>query len=145
MQSEKPKITHARKEGRILIVDDDALILESLQEFLETLGYRTLSAKDGEVAVEILETDKVDIVLTDLILPSMHGISLLKIAKGLMPDRPVVVMTGYGRRLAQEAVDAGADSSLLKPFPLAELQKALPGALRTEQPLRLVLDRRPFL
>lgn len=109
----------------ILIVDDDALILESLQEFLETLGYKVLSAGDGEMAVELLETESIDIVLTDLILPSMHGISLLRIAKGLSPERPVVVMTGYGRRLAEEAVNAGADSFLLKPFSLAELQKVM--------------------
>ena len=109
----------------VLIVDDDALILESLQEFLETLGYKVLSAGDGEMAVELLETESVDIVLTDLILPSMHGISLLRIAKGLSPERPVVVMTGYGRRLAEEAVNAGANSFLLKPFSLAELQKVM--------------------
>jgi len=115
----------AEDKKAVLIVDDDVLILESLQEFLESLGYVVLSAGDGEGAVELLETENVDIVLTDLILPSMHGISLLKIAKGLSPDRPVVVMTGYGERLAQEAVSAGADSFLLKPFSLAEVQKVL--------------------
>jgi CheY-like chemotaxis protein len=105
----------AENKKTILVVDDDPVILETLQEFLKSLGYVVLSAGDGEKAVELLETAKVDILLTDLILPSMHGISLLKIAKGLSPDRPVVVMTGYGERLAQEAVSAGADSFLLKP------------------------------
>jgi len=109
----------------VLIVDSDALVAESVQEFLKTLGYRVLSASDGDSAVKLLESDKVHLVLTDVILPSMHGISLLKIAKGLSPDRPVVVMSGYGRRLADEAVSAGADSYLLKPFPLAELQRML--------------------
>ena len=119
----------AENKKTVLIVDDNAGILKSLQEFLMTLGHVVLSAEDGERAVELLETARVDLLLTDLDLPKMHGISVLKIAKGLSPDRPVVVMTGCGERLAQEAVSAGADSLLLKPFSLAEVQKVLSGFL----------------
>lgn len=109
----------------VLVVDDNEMVLDALREHLGILGYTVISASDGEKAVDILETEKVDLVLTDLILPNMHGISLLKIAKGLSPDRPVVVMTGYGERLAREAMNTGADSYLLKPFSLAEVQKIM--------------------
>ena len=101
----------------ILIVDDEMNYPLILGAVLEEEGYEVLSAGNGREALEILQNSDVDLVLTDMIMPVMDGIELLKHIKAKFSDLPVIMMTAYGT--VDKAVDAmqkGAYSYILKPF-----------------------------
>lgn len=104
-------------EPRILIVDDEPLIRESLFEILRIEGYDVYMASSAEDAVLKLRETKVDIVVTDLKLPKMSGIELLQIIKQRNEAIEVILMTGYGS--VESAVDAmrkGAFDYIIKPI-----------------------------
>ncbi len=101
----------------ILIVDDEKNYPLILGAVLEEEGFEVLSANSGHEALEILESSDVDLVLTDMKMPSMDGIELLENVKVLDPDLPVIMMTAYGTvDKAVEAMQKGAYSYILKPF-----------------------------
>ena len=106
----------------ILVVDDDAVMRQVLCDLLESAGYRTLVAADGEEALLRLEDREVDLVLSDDRMPGMSGRELLWECVCRWPGLPVVMLTGFGT--VPEAVDAikgGAVDYLLKPFDGREL------------------------
>jgi len=101
----------------ILIVDDEKNYLVVLSAFLSEEGYETMTAEEGQEALEILETADIDLVLTDMKMPSMDGIELLRRIKKKSPDLPLVVMTAYGTvEKAVEAMQQGAFNFIQKPF-----------------------------
>jgi DNA-binding NtrC family response regulator len=107
----------------ILIVEDEARMRRLLELDLNESGFHTLSAPDGEAALNLLRRDHVDLMLTDLKLPGMSGLELLQGAKRLYAALPVIVMTAYGTvETAVEAMKAGASDYVLKPFSLAEMR-----------------------
>jgi len=82
-------------EPKVLVVDDDDRIRSLLLDTLSALGYHALGAKNGEEALTLLETEKLDMVITDVRMPKMNGLSLLKNIKNLNPLLPVLIITGY--------------------------------------------------
>jgi len=102
----------------ILIVDDEKNYPLILSAVLEEEGYETLTANSGEEALEILKnSDGVDLVVTDMKMPSMDGIELLEHIKTKDPELPVIMMTAYGTvEKAVEAMQKGAYSFIQKPF-----------------------------
>ena len=88
----------------VLIVDDEKNYLVVLSAFLSGEGYETLTADSAQQALEIVETSDLDLVLTDMKMPTMDGIELLKRIKEKVPDLPVVMMTAYGT--VEKAVQA---------------------------------------
>jgi len=116
----------------ILVVDDEDSIREIIKEFLETLGYNVVEAADGEEAILECSKHKFDMVITDIRMPKMNGLKLLKNLKTYMPDLPVILMTGYQPSKAQEeSLSAKADGYLLKPFSLNSLRQAIVKVFRT--------------
>lgn len=104
-------------EAQIMVVEDDADLLEVLSETLVTAGYGVAYAKDGSDALKLLEKQRFDLVVSDIQMPNMDGHSLLKKVKENHPDLPVMLMTAYGS--IQQAVDAmrdGAIDYMVKPF-----------------------------
>lgn len=100
---------------KILVVDDDESPREVICDFLDMAGYECRVAASGEEAVEILEKVPVTLVITDISMPGMSGVDLLKIVKSRF-DSSVLVMTGYiGRYSYEEIIDAGADDFIAKP------------------------------
>ena len=80
----------------ILIVDDDTLILDMLGEILADLGYRTITACSGEEALQkVAEFERIDILLTDIMMPYMNGIELAKNFNKLLPETKIFFMSGY--------------------------------------------------
>ncbi|HHP7234756.1 MAG TPA: sigma-54-dependent transcriptional regulator [Desulfobacterales bacterium] len=101
----------------ILIVDDEKNYPRILGAVLEEEGFEIQTANSGKEALEILEASDVDLVLTDMKMPSMDGIELLEKIKTKDPELPVIMMTAYGTvDKAVEAMQKGAYSYILKPF-----------------------------
>lgn len=101
----------------ILVVDDEKNYTLILSAVLEDEGFETLTANSGSEALEIISTSDVDLVLTDMKMPSMDGIELLEHIKKEDADLPVIMMTAHGTvEKAVEAMQKGAYNYILKPF-----------------------------
>jgi len=114
----------------ILIVDDEKNYPMVIGELLREEGYTTLTASSGMEALDILSTELIDLVLTDVNMPGMSGIQLLEKIKEINPDIPVIIMTAYGSvEKAVEAMHKGAYTFILKPFEnqalIAHIAKAI--------------------
>ncbi len=115
-----------KKNYLILVVDDEPLIRESLYEILKIEGYRVEMASSGEEALEIIKKEKVDIVLTDMKLPYMSGITLLTETKKITPDTEVILITGYGSiETAVDAMKKGAYDYITKPINDTEIKNLI--------------------
>jgi DNA-binding NtrC family response regulator len=109
-------------EKKILLVEDDNIMRVTLEDVLQSEGYDVESVGDGKGAIEIIENNKFDIVLTDIILPKINGIDVLKAIKKVSPDTTVVMMTAYGSiKDAVESMKLGAYDYITKPFLMEEL------------------------
>ena len=102
---------------KILVVEDEAMMRNLLLKILESEGYRVTLASSASEALEILEKDKYDLLLSDVKMPGMNGFELLETVKSKWSDIAVIVMTGYGDAYSvKEALLKGADEYLSKPF-----------------------------
>ena len=108
---------------KILVVDDEAPIREMLQRGLTQVGgFSVEIAQNGQEAIEKIEKDVFDLVLTDLKMPGMDGLDLLKMIKGTRPEVMVILMTAYGSiETAVEAMKVGANDYVTKPVDFNEL------------------------
>ncbi len=113
-------------EPTVLIVEDERSNLVSLERIFAREGFRTLLAEDARVALELCRKHRVDVVLTDLMLPGMSGLDLLKALHTVAPDAEVVVMTAYGTvETAVEAMREGAYDFVEKPLKRMEIVKSV--------------------
>ncbi|MCS6850659.1 MAG: sigma-54 dependent transcriptional regulator [Gemmataceae bacterium] len=123
------------KRGRLLIVDDESELLDALCETLAEENYVTVGASNAAAALEALAKQDFDILLTDLMMPGMDGIQLLRKALELDPNLVGIIMTGQGTiSTAVEAMKVGAFDYVLKPF---NLQTMLPILARSMEVRRL--------
>jgi CheY-like chemotaxis protein len=114
-------------QGAVLVVDDEALVLESTAAMLEELGYEPVCADSGEAALALLDgRPDVLAVLTDHAMPGMTGTALAARLRGERPGLPVILATGYAGAWSAEP---GAPPLLAKPYSLAQLSVTLSGAL----------------
>jgi two-component system KDP operon response regulator KdpE len=115
---------------RILIVDDEPQITRVLRRSLTAQGYDVRSAADGESAMETLGDWPPDLIITDLSMPNMDGLDLCRRVRQFSPV-PIVVLSVKGDEHTKvEALDAGADDYVTKPFGIAELLARVRAALR---------------
>ena len=106
----------------ILVVDDEPYMTEMLQSFFEMNNYVCFTATDGVEALEILKAEAIDIVITDIKMPKMNGLDLLKEIKGKHKGTSAVIMTGFSEEYTtSEALNSGADGYITKPFRNKEL------------------------
>lgn len=102
---------------KILIVEDDTIIREALEEFLQLNCFTVLTSGSAPEALKILEKTDFDVILTDLVMPEMDGISFTRAIRKLGNDIPVLVMTGFASiEYAVEAIKAGATDFITKPL-----------------------------
>jgi len=115
---------------RILIVDDSVTTLEVLQRNLAAEGYQVFTAPGVAEAVEILEGTALDLVITDLKMPKVNGLDLVRHIRANFKDTEVMMITGYPSiEVAVDAIKTGAEEFLAKPFTDEELLSAVQGAL----------------
>jgi putative two-component system response regulator len=103
--------------GSILVVDDNPLVLTSIKVLLEEYGYSTLPCSNANDAINISRELLFDVVLTDIKMPVVSGLTLLQQMKNLYPEKPVIMMTSYAElETAVEAIHKGAFDFITKPF-----------------------------
>lgn len=106
---------------RILLVEDESQMRAILSESLQAMGYETQEAKDGVHAMEILETQTFDLVVTDLKMPRMDGVELMSTTLKKYPNTGFLIMTAYGTiETAVDALQTGAFDFLTKPFSISQ-------------------------
>ena len=122
---------------RILVVDDDRLMCEMLEVILTGAGYEVLLAEDGKAALELASSQHPDLVITDGLLPKLHGFKVCKAIKGLGNPPKVVLLTGiYTKPNYKYEVmrEYGADAVLIKPVNLTDLLSCIEKQLAPAPP-----------
>ena len=126
-------------KSTILIIDDERPTLEMLEMLLEAYGYEVLTAESGEEGVEVFELKHPPLVMTDIKMPGMDGMEVLKRIKKINPQTEVIVVTGHGDMdLAIEALNLDATDFINKPVQRQAMDQALK---RAEERIRLSRDK----
>jgi signal transduction histidine kinase len=121
-----------RKPGaRILLVEDDQVVRTSIAETLQALGHYVTQAADGAAALTQLGHERPDLMITDYLMPGMTGAELMRKAREVFPDMPMIIATGYADMRAIED-SIGSDILLRKPFQLADLEASIAQALERQ-------------
>jgi len=131
------KITHTTEiihKGKVLIVDDDVDVVNAMQAYLTACGYMTVGCTSGKEAIEKLKTCDFDLMLTDLMMPEMNGVELLKYAREIDPHLMGIILTGKGtHETVTEMMQEGSFLCSLKPFNFQMLKLILSCAVKTGQ------------
>jgi two-component system, sensor histidine kinase and response regulator len=123
-----------RQQARLLIVDDEAAQLRALCSTLELEGYKTLGFSSPQRALTELRPGEIDLLLTDLMMPEMDGISLINAAREIDSTLGAIVMTGHGTiDTAVQAMQGGALDYILKPFKLSVILPIITRALDVQR------------
>lgn len=129
-----PRTGDAKDSGgerpRILVVDDEQAVRDLLAKTLTMADYDVDAAPDGASAIERLRAVEYDLLITDLKMPGMDGLSVIREARRITPDLPVIIITGYSTEAsAIEAINLGVAGYLTKPFRLPRILAATARAL----------------
>ncbi len=132
----------SRNPAHILLVEDDALLAESIRAALEAADFQVTHVEDGDFALDLVEEQEFDVVLTDYQMGMMSGMELLEGVRKVRPSLPIVMMTAHGTAdLAIEATKKGAFDYILKPFEMDEvlaiLEKAVASSRLSARPVAL--------
>lgn len=115
---------------KILIVDDDEITRKSLGEILRHEGYEVKSVEDGQSAIEVLESEDIDLMLLDIRMPGMDGMEVMQKTGEISPDTQIVMLTGHGTmESAIEALRHEAHDYLLKPPSRQEILSSVASGL----------------
>jgi signal transduction histidine kinase len=118
----------------ILVVDDEAYVLELCQRILTTEGYQVETVRTGNAALQRVEQQPFDLLLTDINMPGMNGLQTAQAVKEIVPGVLCVIMTGYSTMdTAIEALKLGVDEFIVKPFSPAELSMSIAKVLEKER------------
>ncbi len=120
---------------KILIVDDEPSVLNVITEYVQDVTeYKIIQAENGETAMEIIKKEKPDLILSDMFMPRVSGIALLKNVKNNMFTKhiPVILMTGVlkDEYFANEGIEMGAVDYILKPIDLKDLVEKINSYLK---------------
>lgn len=119
---------------RILIVDDEKSIRDLLVQFLSSSGHKCATAGNGTEALDRLDQDRFDALITDVVMPEMDGITLTQEISKRYPSLPVMVVTGFSDEYsAQKAISAGAREFIKKPFSMVEFSLRLNKMMRDHE------------
>jgi len=111
---------------QILIVDDSHDLTHVIADFLSMYGYQVHTARDGYDALECMQSQQIQVVVSDIHMPRMDGFTLMGEIKTRYPKVPIVLITGFSISEAQKlAFDRGADAFVAKPFKLKELKSVI--------------------
>jgi len=119
---------------RILVVDDEDIVLESCQAVFELEGFEALLVPSADKALDAMKNDNFDLLLVDVKMPKKDGMYLMRKIKEQWPDIPIIVMSGYyTTETIQEAIRMGAATFIAKPFEPDELVKIVRQVIEKEE------------
>ena len=145
-QASSPEAGPLVQKGRVLVVDDDADVRFTICELLRTAGYDIVEAADGSSALALVADGEVDVVLSDILMPDLDGIELLRTLREREQDVPVLLMTGGPAvETAIQAVELGALRYLVKPIAAAGLRDAVEAAIRVHRLTRWKREAASYL
>ena len=128
--------------NRILIVDDDPVTRDTIRDLLDGGGYRVETADSGLQALKLLEDSRFDLVISDLVMPGMDGISMTRKVKETGTDIPIIVITGFATiEHAVESMKAGAYDFITKPFNTDQIRLTVEKALEKKKLQELASER----
>jgi len=111
--------------GTVLLVEDEAMVRTVAERALTRQGYTVVTATNGEEALEIIERgDPIDLLISDVVMPAMDGPTMVRQARALRPDLPVLFMSGYAEEQLRNSIDIDHVAFLPKPFSVQELAEA---------------------
>ncbi len=126
-----PASPESKEKGRVLVVDDEVLLQELFANVLVEAGWQVDVARNGDEAMELLAARTYDVVLSDIDMPRMNGLQLLRAVRARDLDLPVLLVTGHPRvESAVQALEQGAHRYLLKPVAVDVLTEAVAAAAR---------------
>jgi len=126
----RPRSIKNRYPLRVLVVDDEITVANLIRDILLSEGYEVETVHNGEEALSLLQQDSFDLVITDILMPGLDGLELLKRAKSISPGTVFLVITGHGKLdYAIQALREGAAEFILKPFKIADLKSAIKSSL----------------
>jgi DNA-binding NtrC family response regulator len=117
---------------KLLVVDDDQQIREIISHFLTIQGYHVAQADNGTQALKKCFEENIDVVVTDFQMPGMNGLSLTHHIHSVVPETPVIVMSGDGSIGKNKALNVGAADFIQKPFVIQEVLAKIRMVLTTE-------------
>lgn len=111
--------------GTILVVEDDPLVLATVSRMLDKAGHTVITAPNGKEGIKKFKAEKIDLILTDIIMPEQEGLATIREIRKLDSDVPVIAMSGGGRKRNMEFLtiskEFGANAQLAKPFSADQL------------------------
>lgn len=108
---------------KILVAEDEPLMLMAIEAKLKNLGFEVVAVSDGQQALKVLETYQPDLIITDILMPYTSGLELIGIVKSKNAKLPIIVLSGLGEEeIVLEAFNLGADDFLTKPFKPIDLE-----------------------
>lgn len=112
---------------KLLIIDDNEEVLISLYNYFIAKNYDVTSASNGLDALKLIESDQevFDLIITDLVMPTVSGVGIISIVKKKSPDVPIIAITGWGEHPEALAKEARADVVLEKPVELSDLEETV--------------------
>jgi CheY-like chemotaxis protein len=114
--------------GRILVIDDESMLVNLIKEMLESLGYEAIARNSSLEALQIFRSqpEKFDLVITDQTMPQMTGMELSQEFRRIRPDMPIILCTGFSETISEEKIKAvGINELLMKPIVMRNLAEAV--------------------
>lgn len=130
----KPPVPRAETwgTGTVLLVEDEDMVRAVAERALTRQGYKVLTANDGEQGLEVLNgAEKIDLLISDVVMPNMDGPAMVAQARRAYPDLPVLFMSGYAEEQLRKSIDIANVAFLPKPFSVNQLAEAARDALAT--------------
>ena len=113
-------------EKRILIVEDEDLIISTVEALLQKMKINYDTAKNGKEAIEKFKNEKFDLIITDIFMPVMDGFQLIEEIKKIHSDIPIIVISGYiDNETVRKIKNLGANEYIEKPFSLLDVKKSI--------------------
>lgn len=121
-------------QGKILLVDDEEIVLETMSDDLREVGFNVVQASNGSEGLHQFVRGEFDLVISDLMMGETDGFEVLREIKKISPETPVVIITGYpSKKVSQEVMALGASDVIVKPFSLEDIFEVVNQHIRSSR------------